>query len=168
MTDDDQRALTLNTIRTVARTLRQLAGWGVARRDMADEEFYALAVQVEQIEPGWCCPMCEEATCDAGCPLEFVREHLAACELDGDAAETRPRWQLTCYGNVVGEFHTPIEDAIPAADAHIRRCPKGPMPWATSIIWDETTLPELGGRWVSRGHGSWLNHHLVPTPSSAP
>ena len=26
--------------------------------------------------PGWCCPFCEEVTCDGDCPLARVREEL--------------------------------------------------------------------------------------------
>lgn len=94
MTGDSQRALTLNTIRTVALTLRQLAGWGVARVEMSDQEFYDLATQVEQIDPGWCCPMCQEATCDSECPLEPVREFDSAALrqviVDGEARSFLP------------------------------------------------------------------------------
>lgn len=28
------------------------------------------------MEPGWCCPFCEEVTCDDDCPLVRVREEL--------------------------------------------------------------------------------------------
>lgn len=82
--------VTAAIIRTVVLTLRQLAGWGVARQEMSDQEFLDLATQVEQIEPGWSCPMCQEGECDGGCPLEPVREF--------DSAALR---QLTIDGDVV-------------------------------------------------------------------
>lgn len=28
------------------------------------------------MEPGWCCPFCEEVECDSDCPLARVREEL--------------------------------------------------------------------------------------------
>lgn len=28
------------------------------------------------MEPGWCCPFCEEVECDGDCPLARVRERL--------------------------------------------------------------------------------------------
>lgn len=28
------------------------------------------------MEPGWCCPFCQEVTCDEDCPLARVREEL--------------------------------------------------------------------------------------------
>jgi hypothetical protein len=68
-------------------------------------------------------------------------------------------WELTCYGDPVAQFDT-LDHAISAANVHIRACPKGPMAWATEIEWHQTTLPELGGRYVSAARGEWLNHHL--------
>lgn len=80
-------AITLNTIRTVALTLRQLAGWGVSRLDMTDQAFRDLADQVEALTTTdwWSCPMCEEVVCDGGCPLEYVREALHTLQVDADA-----------------------------------------------------------------------------------
>jgi len=81
---DLARAVTLNTIRTVALTLRQLAGWGVSRLDMTDQAFRDLADQVEATTTTdwWSCPMCEEVTCDGGCPLEHVRDALHTLQID--------------------------------------------------------------------------------------
>jgi len=81
---DLARAVTLNTIRTVALTLRQLAGWGTARQEMSDQEFRDLADQVEATTTTdwWSCPMCEEVVCDGGCPLEHVREALHTLQVD--------------------------------------------------------------------------------------
>lgn len=68
-------------------------------------------------------------------------------------------WVLTCYGEPVDEFNT-LDEAIPVANAHIRTCRLGAMEEATEIEWHQTTLPELGGRYVSAARGEWLNHHL--------
>ena len=73
-------------------------------------------------------------------------------------------WVLTCYGQPADGFEATLDQALTAATHHIRSsCPHGPMPWATTITWHQTTLPDLGGRYVSCGGGSWLNHHLIPT-----
>lgn len=75
-------------------------------------------------------------------------------------------WVLTCYGQLELGAGT-LERAIDAANHHIRdSCPHGPMPWASTIAWHQTTLPELGGRYVSSAGGSWLNHHLIPTSTT--
>jgi len=72
-------------------------------------------------------------------------------------------WVLTCYGQPADGFEATLDDAKRRASHHLRRtCPYGPMPWATTITWHQTTLPELGGRYVSSAGGSWLNHHLIP------
>jgi hypothetical protein len=74
-------------------------------------------------------------------------------------------WVLTCYGQLeLGTEYDTFDQALTAAAHHIRgSCPHGPMPWATTITWHQTTLPDLGGRYVACGGGSWLNHHLIPT-----
>lgn len=59
-------------LRTVALTLQQIAGWGDAGPDN-EQGWLDLAREVEQLVPGYCCPMCQEVECDAGCPLETVR-----------------------------------------------------------------------------------------------
>jgi len=80
-------------------------------------------------------------------------------------APARP-WLLTCYGQPVDGFEVTLAEAKRRANDHIRHtCPYGPMPWAALIFWYQTTLPELGGRYVSSGGGSWLNHHLIPIPA---
>lgn len=56
-----------------AATLRQIAQWHLATSPASEEEWFELARQVEGLEPGWACPMCQEVTCDDGCPLEPVR-----------------------------------------------------------------------------------------------
>lgn len=66
-------------------------------------------------------------------------------------------WVLTCYGDPVDEFDE-LDEAIPAADEHIRTCPQGAMPWATVVEWHPTDL----GVWVSAANGGWLQHHLCP------
>lgn len=182
------RAQTVTAVRTTALTLRQLAGWCIdGQLETTEQELRALADQVDHIEPGWCCPMCEEATCDGGCPLEHVRDHLADLTYDGHLAEqafadaagidlnaVEPdhvtasrsvpgRWTLTCYGEPADEYVTTLDEAKRTANVHIRHhCPHGPMPWAALIIWHQTTLPELGGRYAAAAGGSWLNHHLIP------
>lgn len=82
------RAQTVTAVRTTALTLRQLAGWCIdGQLETTEQELRSLADQVDQIETGWCCPMCEEAVCDGGCPLEHVRDHLADLTYDGHQAE---------------------------------------------------------------------------------
>ena len=56
--------------RTVAATLRQIAGWGSSGPQNA-EEWYELAQSVlDDMTCDWPgCVMCEEATCDDDCPL---------------------------------------------------------------------------------------------------
>lgn len=34
------------------------------------------AVRAWDMEPGWCCPFCEEVTCDDDCPFAGMREEL--------------------------------------------------------------------------------------------
>ena len=76
-------------------------------------------------------------------------------------------WVLTCYGQPADGFEATLDQALTAAAHHIRSsCPHGPMPWATTITWHQTTLPDLGGRYVACGGGSWLNHHLIPTSTT--
>ena len=77
-------------------------------------------------------------------------------------------WVLTCYGQLeLGAEYDTFDRALTAAAHHIRSsCPHGPMPWATTITWHQTTLPDLGGRYVACGGGSWLNHHLIPTSTT--
>ena len=53
---------------TVAATLRTLYGQALVESDLLD-----LAEEVERSDLGMCCPLCEEVTCDEGCPLEVVR-----------------------------------------------------------------------------------------------
>lgn len=59
----------------IAATLRQIAEWG----DVSDTELYEIADQVENgaTDDWWSCPMCEEITCDDGCPLEPLRRETA-------------------------------------------------------------------------------------------
>lgn len=58
---------------TVARTLRQVAGW--AEDSRTPEELRELADQVESEDysRAACCPMCQEVECDEGCSLEGMR-----------------------------------------------------------------------------------------------
>ncbi|GAA0528671.1 hypothetical protein GCM10010172_06590 [Paractinoplanes ferrugineus] len=70
---ESQRTLILNT---VAATLRQLAGWGLAfDNGPASGELIQIAQQVEGLTAAqdMCCPMCEEVDCDEDCPLAPVR-----------------------------------------------------------------------------------------------
>jgi hypothetical protein len=58
--------------KATAETLRQVAGWpGVTQ-----EELYEIARQVEEAGDEMCCAVCEETTCDSGCPLSDVRSAL--------------------------------------------------------------------------------------------
>ena len=58
----------------VARTLREVAqGWS----SWDPEELQSVADQVERDDGEWLgCPVCEEAQCDDGCPLEACRINM--------------------------------------------------------------------------------------------
>jgi hypothetical protein len=62
------------TVVTVTATLRMLAGYV----PLGPDELSSLADDVERDWDGVCCPVCEEVTCDEGCPLEDVRAKLGA------------------------------------------------------------------------------------------
>jgi hypothetical protein len=75
-------------VATVAATLRTVAGW------LPDDDRDMLYKAAERTERDWngaCCPVCEEVTCDDGCPLEKVRATTAA-----DVTTTIGRADLTC------------------------------------------------------------------------
>lgn len=76
-------------VRAVAATLRSVAGWVGANPERADrEELYWIADAVEQLDPDdICCPVCEEMTCDLGCPLYPVRSAAQARHERGGSAE---------------------------------------------------------------------------------
>jgi hypothetical protein len=60
-------------IATVVATLRTVAGW------MPEDQRQTLYEVADQTEATWddlCCPVCEEVTCDDGCPLQHVRAAL--------------------------------------------------------------------------------------------
>lgn len=60
----------------VGGALRYVAGLTHARgREDEAREWYEIAAEVEQHDysDSWCCPLCEEMTCDNGCPLEPLR-----------------------------------------------------------------------------------------------
>lgn len=60
-----------DTVETVVATLRL-----VAEQVRDDRDRAALTEAAEQIEHGLddaCCPLCEEVTCDDGCPLRAAR-----------------------------------------------------------------------------------------------
>jgi hypothetical protein len=59
-------------VAVVAATLRQIASWGKAR-PATDDEWRYLADQVAALDHRWCCPMCQEVTCDTDCPLASAR-----------------------------------------------------------------------------------------------
>ncbi|BET51779.1 hypothetical protein RGQ21_67610 [Kitasatospora aureofaciens] len=65
----DKEVLTI--VSTVAATLKQFS-WYTNGLLNFDE----IAREVELNWDGVCCPLCEEVTCDEGCPLESVREGL--------------------------------------------------------------------------------------------
>lgn len=76
-----QRALAL---RTVAATLRTVA-W--AEREDKPFRMYDTADELDRLadlnENLDCCPVCEEVTCDEGCPLEAVRKLEEEVEMRG-------------------------------------------------------------------------------------
>jgi hypothetical protein len=62
--------------RTVAATLRQVAEQVSDRSDR--DVFREVAEKVDFGPDAWlCCPVCEESTCDEGCPLEELRAEEA-------------------------------------------------------------------------------------------
>lgn len=72
--------MSVDPIRTAtAATLRQVAFWGLVfdggTVESTCDELLEIARQVEQLDVAddFCCPVCEEVTCDDGCPLEPVR-----------------------------------------------------------------------------------------------
>lgn len=64
------------TTKIVAATMRVVARWteDYEFRDMV----YAAADQAEAAWDDACCPVCEEVTCDQGCPFESIRAALEA------------------------------------------------------------------------------------------
>jgi hypothetical protein len=73
-----------STRTTVAKTLRQVAGWipEETHGAISRSEMYAIADEVEQELGVWeiCCPVCEEVICGSPCPLAEVRKQLAELE----------------------------------------------------------------------------------------
>lgn len=64
-----QEAVLPPTVQTVVGTLRVLADqFPQVRDDLLDT-----AEALERDWDGLCCPLCEEVTCDTGCPLVEVR-----------------------------------------------------------------------------------------------
>lgn len=62
--------VTPDAVRTTVATLRTAAEWLPGeQRDMLRE----VADQTEWDWDGACCPLCEEVTCDEGCPLGNLR-----------------------------------------------------------------------------------------------
>lgn len=78
-------------IAAVAATLREVAEWGLSfdngpaeSRDVLMD--IARRVELLNIADDFCCPVCEEVTCDEGCPLEQVRARLdSAHEISTDS-----------------------------------------------------------------------------------
>lgn len=64
-------------IAATAATFRYLAGWFGTEEQRA--ELYGMAEAVEALTPenDMSCPVCEETTCDDGCPLAPVRNRRA-------------------------------------------------------------------------------------------
>lgn len=59
------------TLSIVAKTLRQTAWWSEQSQDYLDAAEAVEAADAESL--AWVCPVCEETTCDEGCPLAEVR-----------------------------------------------------------------------------------------------
>lgn len=53
----------------VAATIRQVAGWG----PMSSDELHQVADDVSHARSDDMCPVCEEVTCDTGCPFDGTR-----------------------------------------------------------------------------------------------
>lgn len=60
------------TLRTVADTVLTLARQSVCEKDRT--ELYNVARRVQTNWDSPCCPVCDEVTCDDGCPLREVRD----------------------------------------------------------------------------------------------
>jgi hypothetical protein len=67
------------TVATIVATLRQVVGWvGLDQADMLREVAQTLeAIDWTEAWETLCCPMCQEITCDDGCPLAGVRSWAA-------------------------------------------------------------------------------------------
>lgn len=60
-------------VKTTAATIRYLAGWFDTEKERA--HLLEIALEVEATEGHEaCCPVCQEVTCDRGCPLEPFRD----------------------------------------------------------------------------------------------
>lgn len=69
------------------------------------------------------------------------------------------RFVISCYGEVVDDLSfDDSEAAMRAAEAHIRDCPYGAMPWAIDIEWHE------GEKHFSAASGEWLDHWVRKVP----
>lgn len=65
---------------------------------------------------------------------------------------------VTCYGEPAHVCFTRLT-ALNVAEAHIRDCPQGAMPWAKRIVWYETDVEVIGHEsYVSVSRGEYLNH----------
>ena len=70
---------------------------------------------------------------------------------------------LRCYKHVyatAGTFH----EARLFQENHIRTCPQGAMPWATSVAWH--SVPGIG--WNAAANGEWLSHAILRSRASDP
>ncbi|GAA3417603.1 hypothetical protein [Streptosporangium vulgare] len=97
------------TARIVAATLRVIAGQ--YEGNPISDDLRGIAQQVEIDWDGACCPLCQEVTCDDGCPLEAVRAALA----EGVASErSGERWTSVFfrYQREFEETHASLEDAL--------------------------------------------------------
>lgn len=69
-------------------------------------------------------------------------------------------YRITCYGDEI-EGHNDLATAITAAEAHIRACPMGAMPWAEEIKWFAVRSA------LAAACGEWLNHQIIVDPPDA-
>lgn len=84
-----------DVVSIVAATLRVVAEQVRDEGDRAD--LLVTAHQVERATDNACCPLCEEAVCDSGCPLAPVRTQQEAEESATDAElherRAHPDWE---------------------------------------------------------------------------
>ncbi|MFE1767301.1 hypothetical protein ACFW81_24165 [Streptomyces angustmyceticus] len=98
------------TVQTVLATLRLVAEQVRDDRDRAD--LTQTADQIEHCLDDACCPLCQEVTCDGGCPLRADRaiamqEPLPRCPHPGSDLSADERgwfWKCRDCGDCNGPF----------------------------------------------------------------
>lgn len=140
---------TVDARQVIAHTLRQVAGWGSSiiigsELDKLDtDELYRLADEVEHGDPAdwWCCPLCEEVTCDDDCPLVDIRSSALdeATSVEPltfaqqfvavfDEINAMPRRLAAAMSRWARDQHAPFDLAGDGTGPAMCRCCKAPWP----------------------------------------